>query len=117
MALGPYLRIGDQAVAAEEGRRALTVGEGIENVLSAVTLEVGSPPAWAATVAGNLSRVPVIRGVKRLIIAADNDAHGKGQEHANILRRKWRDQGREVLAKMPSEVGKDFNDVLIRGRS
>jgi hypothetical protein len=97
--------------------KALAVGEGIENVLAAVALGITNPPAWAATVANNLSRVPVIPGVERLFILADNDAHKKGQEHANILRRKWRDRGREVLAKIPIEVGKDFNDVLTEGRS
>ncbi len=60
--------------------KALAVGEGIENVLSAVKLEITGPPAWAATVANNLSSVPVIPGVERLFILADNDAHSKGQE-------------------------------------
>ena len=104
----------------KKGDASLTIGEGIESVLSALALEVGTPPAWAATVAGNLSRVPVIRGVPRLIIAADNDEHGKGQEHANFLRWKWEDGGREVTATMPEEAGKDFNDVLrdvLGGRS
>jgi hypothetical protein len=99
------------------GGEELAIGEGIENVLAAVQLEVCSPPAWAATVANNLSRLPVIPGIKRLIIAADNDQHGKGQEHARILRRKWLDKGRKVAAKIPEKVGWDFNDVLIRRQS
>ena len=33
----------------------LAVGEGIETVLSAVKLGIAGPPAWAATVAGNLA--------------------------------------------------------------
>ena len=36
----------------------LAVGEGIETVLSAVKLGVAEPPAWAATVAGNLGTLP-----------------------------------------------------------
>ena len=96
---------------------SLTIGEGIENVLAAVKLGVGAAPAWAATVAGNLGHIPIIPGIKQLTIAADNDAHGKGQEHANILRRKYLDRGVKVAAKMPDQVGWDFNDVLIRGRA
>jgi ribosomal protein L37AE/L43A len=72
---------------------SLTIGEGIENVLAAVALGVGSAPAWAATVAGNLGHIPIIPGIKQLTIAADNDVHGKGQKHANILRRKYLDRG------------------------
>ena len=117
MALGPYFGSAIKLWPLKKGDASLTIGEGIENVLSALALEVGTPPAWAATVAGNLSRMPVIRGVKRLTIAADNDAHGKGQENASILRRKWLTQGKEVVAKIPTKVGEDFNDVLLRGRS
>jgi hypothetical protein len=92
---------------------ALAVGEGIETVLAALELGVGTPPAWAATVAGNLSRLPVIPNVRRLTILADNDPHNKGEEHARSLRKKWLTQGKEVVIKSPEEV-KDFNDVLIR---
>ena len=49
-------------------------------------------------------------------VAADNDAHGKGQKYANILRRTYLDRGVKVAAKMPNQAGWDFNDVL-RGQA
>jgi hypothetical protein len=95
---------------------ALAVGEGIETVLAAVQLGEARPPAWAATVALNLSRLPAINGVKRLTILADNDAvSGTGERAGRELRRRWITAGRDVALRMPVKV-KDFNDLLL-GRS
>ena len=55
------------------GSETLSVGEGIETVLAAVQLGEARPPAWAVTVANNLTKLPVISGVNRLTILADND--------------------------------------------
>jgi hypothetical protein len=63
-------------------------------------------------VALNLGRVPVIDGVKRLLILADNDASKTGERFARQLRRAWQARGREVIARMPRTVGSDFNDIL-----
>jgi hypothetical protein len=90
----------------------LAVGEGIETVLAAIKLGHASPPAWAMTVANNLSRLPVIDDVKRLTILADNDASGTGEKSARELRRKW--AHKEVVIRMPVETGSDFNDLLGR---
>ena len=90
----------------------LAMGEGIENVISAVQLGIAEPPAWATGVALNLGRVPVIDGVKRLTILADNDVTKTGERFAKQLRRAWRAQGKEVVARMPREVGSDFNKIL-----
>ena len=93
----------------------LTVGEGIETVLSAVKLGIAEPPAWAATVAGNLATLPVIPGVKRLLVLADNDASGAGERSARRLRVTWENELREAEIRMAPVVGEDFNDAL-RGR-
>ena len=114
-ALGPIAGSAIKLWPLQKKQETLAVGEGIETVLAAVKLGVADPPAWAATVANNLSRLPVIRGVKRLTIVCDNDPHGMGQEHAMALRRKWRDHGKDVLGKKPTKE-KDFNDVLIKVR-
>jgi Toprim domain len=99
---------------------ALAIGEGIENVLAAVKLEIVGPPAWAAAAANNMSIIPVIPIVKQLTILADNDSD-KGNGNTGVmaardLRRRWITAGREVSIKTPTEVGKDFNDIL-RGQS
>ncbi len=90
----------------------LAVGEGIENVLSAIQLGQGDPPAWAATVAGNLPKLPVINGVKHLTIQADNDESRTGEIAARELRRKWKAAGKDVVIRIPIEIGRDFNDLL-----
>jgi hypothetical protein len=92
---------------------ALSVGEGIETTLAAVKLGHASPPAWAMTVALNLSRLPIIDGVRKLAILADNDASGTGEKAARELRRRWITAGRDVVIRMPTQV-KDFNDLLGR---
>jgi len=90
---------------------SLAVGEGVENVLSAIELGEAEPPAWAMTVANNLARLPVIPQVRRLTIVADNDPSRTGEQAARELRRRW--AGRDVVIKMPTEHG-DFNDLLRR---
>jgi hypothetical protein len=96
----------------------LVVGEGIETVLSAAAMRWrGTPlqPAWAATVANNVAGLPLIRGVKRLIILGDNDETGTGQLKALQAYHRWREAGRDALILMPNKVGTDFNDIA-RGR-
>jgi predicted RNA-binding Zn-ribbon protein involved in translation (DUF1610 family) len=111
MALGP---IAGAAIKLWplDGSETLAVGEGIETVLAAVKLGHASPPAWATSVANNLSKLPTIDGVRRLIILADNDASRTGEINARELRRKWK--GKDVVIRMPVEIGSDFNDLLRR---
>jgi putative DNA primase/helicase len=52
----------------------LAIGEGVETMLSAS--DVFGLPAWAALSADNLGRVAIARSLRRLVIAADNDAAG-----------------------------------------
>jgi hypothetical protein len=91
---------------------SLAVGEGIETVLSAIQLGHAAPPAWATSVANNMSRLPTIKEVKGLIILADNDPSRTGEIQARELRRNW--IGKDVVIKMPAESGVDFNDLLRR---
>jgi hypothetical protein len=97
----------------------LSVGEGIESVLAAVQLGHAEPPAWATTVANNLSVLPVIPNVRRLTVLADNDRDktATGEIAARELRRAWVAAKREVIIKMPGEDGLDFNDLLRRKQS
>ena len=75
----------------QEEQETLAVGEGIENVLAAVKLGIADPPAWATTVANNLSRVPVIRRRQATVHPCGQRSRRRGQEHAKALRRKWLD--------------------------
>jgi hypothetical protein len=89
----------------------LAVGEGIETVLAAVQLGHASPPAWATSVANNLTRLPVIPQVKRLTIVADNDPSKTGEQAATKLYHTYNRAGRDAVIKRTRTV-KDFNDLL-----
>ena len=53
-------------------------------------------PAWAALSDGALARFPVIDGVERLIVLADNDINGAGQAAADDCKQRWLEAGRRV---------------------
>ena len=53
-------------------------------------------------------------GVRRIIIAADNDVSGAGQRNALAAHDRWVAEGRAVRLKCPPNAGDDFNDVLIK---
>ena len=86
----------------------LVVGEGIETVLSLVTA-VPEITAAAALSAGSLGAFAPPPGVKRLIIARDNDEDGALA--AERLARRCARAG--VAATVIVPVGNDFNDDLV----
>ncbi len=115
MALGPIARAAVKLWPT--GGPSLVVGEGIETVLAAALhLERADGealrPAWALTVANNLTRFPLIRGVQRLVILTDNDVSGVGQRAAETCSSRWCDAGRQTVKLIPNRLGADFNDVL-----
>ena len=71
----------------------LVIGEGLETTLAAATrLDYrGGPlrPAWAALSDGALKAFPIIDGVERLIVLADNDHNRAGQIAAEACKRRW----------------------------
>jgi hypothetical protein len=93
----------------------LAVGEGIETVLAAVKLGEARPPAWAVSVAGSLTRLPLIDGVRHLTILADNDANNVSQQAATELYHTYNRDGRDAVIKHPRDVDTDFNDLLRKG--
>ena len=92
----------------------LTVGEGIETVLAAATrLSHETPliPAWSAVSSGGLAKLPVIPGVRSLVLLVDNDPEGLAA--AAKLEQRWHAAGREVTQLLPDTPGADFNDVVL----
>jgi Toprim domain/CHC2 zinc finger len=93
----------------------LVVGEGIETVLAAATRLAyqGAPlrPAWAALTAGKLAYLPIIGGVKHLIVLVDHDTAGIGA--ADVLQARWQFRGRKVTTLKPRQQGFDFNDYIM----
>lgn len=101
------------AVRLDPAAPEMVIGEGIETSASAGLL-LGLP-AWAALSAGNLARGLMLPPeVRAVVIAADHDAQGTGQDAAEAAAARWRGDGRHVRIALPDRPGTDFNDVLLR---
>ena len=101
-------RIFGHAVRFGRPSATLLVGEGIETVLSAVAA-VPDIEAAAALSAGSLGAFAPPAGVRRLVIARDNDI--EGERAAERLARRCARAGVLALTAVP-EAG-DFNDDLM----
>lgn len=84
----------------------LAIAEGIETALSVAH---AFTPVWSVIDAGNMAAFPVLDGIESLLIAADSDAHQKGQRAARECAARWLAAGREVSIAEP-DPGKDWND-------
>jgi hypothetical protein len=112
MTLGPKSRAAIKLSADEDVTLGLTVGEGLETVLSAMQLGFG--PAWALGDAGNVRTFPILSGIECLTIIVDNDESGTGQRAALECSSRWTSAGREVFRIIPDRCGEDINDVVRR---
>jgi putative DNA primase/helicase len=83
----------------------LGLAEGTETALSVMTAMRRAGrlvlPVWAAMSAGNLAELPLVDGIERLHIFADQDESGVGQKAAETLAKRWREAGREVRIVFP----------------
>jgi hypothetical protein len=108
MTLGPKSRAAIKLSADEDVTMGLTVGEGLETVLSAMQLGFG--PAWV----GNVRAFPVLSGIECLTILVDNDESGTGQRAALECSGRWTSAGREAFRVIPDRCGDDMNDIANR---
>jgi hypothetical protein len=108
--LGP---VGGAAVRLAPVGETLVVAEGIETAAS-VMLATGLP-AWAAISAIGIERLilPPLPIAATVIIAADNDANGRGESAARVAAQRWLSEGRRVRIAMPLVLGFDWNDILL----
>jgi putative DNA primase/helicase len=88
---------------------ALFIAEGIETGLACMLR--GWSPVWALGSAVAVKWFPVIDGVSELVVCADRDPHGKGQQAAAEVVRRWLQAGRRARMELP-EDGKDFASGL-----
>ena len=63
-----------------------------------------------------MERFPIIDGIERLILLADNDINHAGKIAAEACKRRWLEAGRRVALLMPERPGTDFNDVVLDRR-
>ena len=90
----------------------LVLAEGLETSLAAS--ELFGLPCWSAVYAGGLCSLVLPPEVRRIVIAADNDASGVGQRNALAAYDRWTAEGRSVRIVAPPVVGDDFNDALLK---
>ncbi|MGO9419914.1 toprim domain-containing protein [Roseiarcus sp.] len=87
----------------------LHICEGIETCMTA--RQLGLRPCWALGSAGAVARFPVLAGVERLTLLAENDkASARAVESCA---RRWHDAGQNVIINEPIG-GKDLNDAIRR---
>jgi phage/plasmid primase-like uncharacterized protein len=99
------------AVRLAAAAETLLVGEGIETALSA--MQATGISAWAALSAGGIEKLLLPPLVRQVIILADHDANGRGEQAARTAAQRWMAEGRLVRLAMPPVPGTDFNDVLL----
>lgn len=94
----------------------LGVCEGIETAMAVYHLT--KMPVWACVSAALLKNVQIPSGVKKVVIWADKDLSGTGQDAADHLAKRLKQQGLEVQIRLPAaplEDGQksvDWLDVL-----
>jgi hypothetical protein len=88
----------------------LVIAEGIETTLS-VMMSTGLP-GWAALSANGIARLILPPEARKVIIAADHDRNGTGQQAGASAARRFRQEGRRVKVCMPPMPG-DWNDCLL----
>ena len=91
---------------------ALALCEGVETGLS--VMAATGATVWACP-AGTLAKVPVLPGVERLAIYADNDP--PGLTAARAVASRWRAAGRTISIETPSRPGADFNDLWMENHN
>jgi putative DNA primase/helicase len=107
--LGPVA--GSAVKLADVPDGVLAVGEGIETAMAAN--QMGFGPAWALGSAGAIAALPVLEGIRKLLLLCEND--GASRTATEQCAQRWLRAGREVELAEP-EVGKDLNDELMGSR-
>ncbi|MBW7849991.1 MAG: toprim domain-containing protein [Rhodospirillales bacterium] len=110
MMLGPC---GGGAVRLAPAGPTMIVCEGLETGLS--LLAATGLPVWAALSAGGVESLvlPPLPLAGEVVIAADNDASGRGQRAAEVAAARFHADGRRVRIALPPEPGQDFNDLMM----
>jgi putative DNA primase/helicase len=70
-------------------------------------------PAWAALSAGGIRALVLPPEATHVVICADNDANGVGQQAAQSAAHRFLEEGRRVRLAVPPEPGCDMADVLL----
>lgn len=107
MALGPVK--GGAVRLMDVAHGSLAIGEGIETALSVYRLY--GWPVWSLLTANGIRSFPALPNVRSLLIAADHDANGTGQQAAQAAAKTAASSDIKASIVMPDKVGDDFNDI------
>jgi putative DNA primase/helicase len=98
------------AVRLAPAADTLLIGEGVETCLAA--MQACCTPAWAALSTWGMTALRLPPIVRTIVILADNDANGAGEQAARAAAQCWLVESRRVRIAMPPEPGTDFADML-----
>lgn len=102
-------------LGGKPGDGVLGVAEGLETALSA--LRAYGAPVWSCLNATLLEQFTPPEGIKRVLIWADLDKSGRGQQAAHVLKARLEAMsiGAHILLpnKSMKEKGVDWNDVMV----
>jgi putative DNA primase/helicase len=98
------------AIRLREPGSTLGIAEGIETAMSAEILH--GIPCWSSATGSGMKRWLPPPGTRSVIIFADNDENGAGQEAAEILLVRLIARGMDAEIRLPNKTGADWNDVL-----
>ena len=111
--MSPPTTVTGAAVRLDTATDTLAVTEGVETGLAVrLTTQL---PVWAALTAGGMSSIVLPNNVRMVVICADNDASGTGEQAAKQLARRMLAEGRRVKIFMPPTPGTDWADSLLEG--
>lgn len=89
----------------------LAIAEGVETALAAMEMFPELTAAWACGSAGAVGHFPVLDGVRRIVLLAENNAASR--EACRLTGARWQRARREVQVLTPPNQHDDFNDALI----
>lgn len=98
---------GGAAIKFDEAGSSLTIGEGIETVLSGRAFGLGR--CWALGSSGAVGNFPVMKGLTEIAVLAENDS--RSRRDVEECADRYRRAGKPVTIITPN-IGKDLNDTL-----
>jgi putative DNA primase/helicase len=95
------------AIKLDAASSKLTIGEGVETVLSGRMMGLG--PAWALASSGAVGRFPVLKGLTEITILEETDPTSR--RDVETCARRYLTARKSVTTIKPT-IGKDMNDAL-----
>jgi hypothetical protein len=99
------------AVRLAPAAETLHVGEGIETTLAGIAAT--GLPGWAALSTSGLASLILPPIVRNVIVLADHDISGAGEQAARTAAARWLAEGRRVQIYVSPRIGEDAADLIL----